>query len=497
MKKSLLLSLAIALGALASCGTPTSSSQSASSSSEAESSVSSSSESTEASPSQSDANWVDYAHNGSIRLNLEYQGHTFAEDGIEQVTLFQSIDGDTAHFTPINGSQDNLIKSRFYGIDTPESTGKVQPYGKEASYYTADILNKANKNGTIVVSSAQTTYGLPQPDSTGSRYLSLIWVNTEKKNAPLDELYLLNLMIVQEGLSWVKNLSEMPSYVNTFLAAETQAKEYKLNLHSGQPAPLFNYGDYEDASLLDIKKEVVAQLKDPTHKNAYDNKKVRVQGTVAGFANHIIYIQDFYPELDEDGNEKTDEHGNVIGEYAGINIFCGMGAVLSKYTTPNTYIQVCGLALDGDYGFQITDVTLPSISYDENDGKVIIPAKANTEEHALHTFSYTAEEFNAVVGAKNYESLYCSVEITTPVKVESANKTSSAMYLYFEDCDFDAYYTFNYQPEKGITWGTAELMEGKSFKISGVLATHTTTSGKLRMQIYPRNSADLVYVEEK
>lgn len=476
MKARLPLIFVLSISMLAACGVNTPSSA--------------------ATKSQSDANWVDYAHNGSIKLSLDYKNRSFAKDGIEQVTLFNAIDGDTAHFSPTVNKNDDLIKSRFYGVDTPESTGKVQPYGKEASHYTAEVLDKANKNGTIVVSSAQTTYGLPQPDSTGSRYLSLIWVNTEKKNASMDELYLLNLMIVQEGYSWVKNLSDMPSYSSTFLAAESQAKEYKLNLHSGEPAPLFNYGDYEDASLLDIKKEVVAQLNDPNHKNAFDNKKVRVQGTVAGFANHIIYIQDFYPEYDENGNEKVDAQGKVIGEYAGINIFCGMGSVYSKFTTPNAYIQVCGLALDSDFGFQITDVTLPAVSYDENDGKVIIPAASNIEEHALHTFEYTSAELDQVVADKTYESLYCAVKVTTPLKVRSANYTNKAMYLYFEDANFDAYYTFNYQPEKGTTWQNAEDMEGKTFYVSGVLATHTTTSGKLRIQIYPRSSADLVYVPE-
>ena len=445
--------------------------------------------------SRGDAGWVDYAANGSIKLTLDYNGRTFAKDGVEKVTLFQSIDGDTAHFSP-SSPNDDLIKSRFYGVDTPESTGKVQPYGKEASYYTAEILDKANKNGTIVVTAASLKYSLPQPDSTGSRYLSLIWVNTEKKDAPISEMKLLNLMLVEEGYSWVKNLSEMPSYSETFLAAEAQAKAYKLNLHSGKPAPLFNYGDYEDASLLDIKKEVVAQLKDPNHKNAFDNKKVRVQGTVAGFANHIIYIQDFYPTLDEQGNEQTDAKGNIIGEYAGINIFCGMGSVYSKFTTPNAYIQVCGLALDSEFGFQITDVTLPAVSYDENDGKVIIPAKANTEEHALHTFQYSAAELDQVVADKTYESLYCAVSVTTPLTVERAYYTNKAMYLYFKDANFDAYYTFNYSPAPGTTWNTAEQMTGKTFLVSGVLATHTTTKGELRIQLYPRSSADLVYQGE-
>ena len=44
-------------------------------------------------------------------------------------------------------------KIRFYGIDTPESTGNVEPYGKQASNFTKAKLEEADANGTIVISS--------------------------------------------------------------------------------------------------------------------------------------------------------------------------------------------------------------------------------------------------------------------------------------------------------------------------------------------------------
>ena len=120
--------------------------------------------------------WIDYASDGSVKLNLDYVGHSFWTDGIEQVTLHSTIDGDTAHFTTSTKSEkgETLLKARFYGIDTPESTGKVQPWGKPASKYTSEILERANKKGTIVVSSPTSVYEAPSADSTGSRYVSLV-----------------------------------------------------------------------------------------------------------------------------------------------------------------------------------------------------------------------------------------------------------------------------------------------------------------------------------
>ena len=440
-----------------------------------------------------DAGWVDYASNGSVVLGLDYHGRNFYTDGIEQVTLWQTIDGDTAHFTPKSGG--DTIKSRFYGIDTPESTGKVQEWGYEASEYTSNILRKAK---TIVVSTAQADYGAPQADSTGTRYVSLIWVNMEKQNAEVNELHLLNLDIVQVGLSNVKNVSSMPDYVDSFYAAENQARDYKINMFSGLPAPHYNYGDYEDASLLDIKQAVVKQLREGTA-NAYDNKKVRVHGTVAGFANNILYIQDFFPTLDEDGNEQVDGQGNIIGEYAGINIFVGMSAIPSKYTTPNTYIQVSGLAKDSQFGFQITDTSFPTVSYADRDAKVILRPAANTEEHALHVFQYSVAELAEIANTLDFASLYCAFELTDNLTVRDVNNTDSGNnYVYFNEVGAVGYYKFVYTPypdRPQVQWD-AERLVGKTFKISGVIATHTTTKGVLQIQITLRNSNDLVLIED-
>ena len=218
----------------------------------------------------------------------------FFEDGIGEVELYTAIDGDTAHFKMLGDTNGELLKARFYGIDTPESTGKVQEYGKAASNFTKEKLKNADENGTIVVSSPFFEYKTPELDSTGGRYLSLIWINEEKEHAPISELKCLNLMIVQEGYSWVKNLNEIPSYVDTFTKAEEQARNLKLNLFSGEPDPLFNYGDYVDVSLLELKNAVINSLKDPNYVNPYDGENVRIQGTVAGYVDNILYLQDFH-----------------------------------------------------------------------------------------------------------------------------------------------------------------------------------------------------------
>ena len=531
MKNRFLALSVLALLGLASCGGKTSSSQATGFTSESsgqatsftsepaselssddsslvsessESSVESSDE-TFSSEQSSSVEYVDYAHNGSVQLTLDYANRNFFVDGIEQVSLFNTIDGDTAHFKNASGE---TIKSRFFGIDTPESTGKIQPYGAKASKYTSKQLTDANENGTIVVSSAQLDYGTPNPDSTGSRYVSLIWINTEKKNAPINELYLLNLMIVQEGLSWVKNVGDIPQYVDPFYAAESQAKALKLMLHSGLPDDDMPTGDYEFVSLLDLKRAFIAGIQakkaGQEYVNPYDNKKVIVQGTVNGFANHTLYLADFCFYTDDEGNPIDDSamEIGVNGEFASINIFCGMSQPPSRFRLLGNYIEVAGIAKDSKFGFQITDVNMPNRASTTGDGvsRLILEAEANTEEHALHTFEYTADELQAVIDNEDYNALNCRITMTTPVECSRAYQGDSGdITLYFvKPYDFRVYFTFQYKPypeDKAVTWTTIDKFPGHKFTVTGVFSVHESSAGNWSMQILPPTTAELVLAD--
>lgn len=77
------------------------------------------------------------------------------------VSLKKCTDGDTAHFTKVG-------KTRFLYIDTPESTNKVEAYGKEASQYTCNRLKKAKK--------IQLQYDGDKTDKYG-RTLAWVWVD--------------------------------------------------------------------------------------------------------------------------------------------------------------------------------------------------------------------------------------------------------------------------------------------------------------------------------
>ena len=53
-------------------------------------------------------------------------------------TVVRVVDGDTAVFHLAGGADE---KVRFIGVNTPESTTRIEPYGKAASAYTAEHLS--------------------------------------------------------------------------------------------------------------------------------------------------------------------------------------------------------------------------------------------------------------------------------------------------------------------------------------------------------------------
>ncbi len=456
----------------------------------------------------SSPSFIDYSEDEAVRLQLDYSGHDFYADGVGQVTLKTPIDGDTAHFYPVVTTTSNkIIKARFWGIDTPESTGRIQEWGKAASNYTKEKLQEANENGTIVVSTAREDYGVPSADSTGERYVSLIWINLDTKNAPMEDLRLLNLMIVQEGFSYVKNVSDIPDYVDIFVAAEKQASAFKLHLWSDEKDPLYNYGAYETTSLLDLKHNIekVMEGEELSEEESLEGANVRIVGTVAGLSDGTMYLQNFYT-VDEGGN------GNVInpysgeaGEYAGVNIFCGMSTVPSKYSTPNTYIEICGTVVLSDvFGFQLTGAEghFPIVESlaDEDDCHIILSADANTEEYQLNTFAYSPdtldEHLNSTDVEVKYENFYCSTKLTEAVECTKFYiNTSNEITLTFGDHLFQAYITNIYKGNPNDTtdyWMTEDKFVGKSFYVSGIFACYTGGSTNRFQFVFQNVTAELL-----
>lgn len=160
---------------------------------------------------------TDYTDNFTLEVN--YEGKEFIKDGIGEVTLDRCVDGDTAHFI----SNGEIFKARFLGIDTPESTAKLDPWGKAASRFTCDKLTNAE---TIVLQREEQVL-----DSTGTRYLAFVWYDGR----------LLNLELVEEAFTSTKGLSGSP-YANTFYSAELETQQTGRRIW-GEKDPEYDYSN--------------------------------------------------------------------------------------------------------------------------------------------------------------------------------------------------------------------------------------------------------------
>ena len=143
-----------------------------------------------------------------IIISLLFITNAEASEKIE-VTLSKCVDGDTAWFI-LDGEE---IKTRFLAIDTPESTNEIEPFGKEASNYTCDLLTNANK---IEIEYDENSDKLDKYDR------HLVWVFIDDK--------LLQDLIIKQGLGQVDYIYGDYKYLTTLEASELIAKNTQVGM---------------------------------------------------------------------------------------------------------------------------------------------------------------------------------------------------------------------------------------------------------------------------
>lgn len=132
----------------------------------------------------------------------------------QQVTLVKNVDGDTSDFS-VNGKTKRV---RYLLIDTPESVKPntpIQPYGKEASDRTKEILTNALK---IEIEK--------EPGNEEDKYgRSLAFIFADGQ--------LVQKILVEEGLARVAYTNRTKSnYLNELNEAQEQAKQKKIGIWS-------------------------------------------------------------------------------------------------------------------------------------------------------------------------------------------------------------------------------------------------------------------------
>ena len=213
---------------------------------------------------------IDYA--GTVKLDMT--SNTLKQE----VTVKTYVDGDTTHFNvPESFLEGGVIKARYLGINTPESTGKIEEYGKAASKFTKSKLESAT---SIIIESDDDQLNA---DSTGGRYLLWVWYRTSD-----DEDYRnLNIEILQNGLA-VQSNSANNRYGEYCVKAFNQARTLKLNVHSGKKDPDFYYGTAKEITLRELRCNI----------EEYNGVKVAFEAVVVKDYNQTVYVEEYDEELD-------------------------------------------------------------------------------------------------------------------------------------------------------------------------------------------------------
>ena len=211
---------------------------------------------------------VDYASELKLDMN---------SDSVKQeATVHIYIDGDTTHFkVPTSVMPEGIIKARYISINTPESTGRIEPWGKAASNFTKSKL----KDATSIILESDT--GSWNADSTGGRYLVWVWYKT----ADMTDYRNLNVEILQNGLALASN-SAQNRYGDTCMKAIDQAKSEKLYVYSADKDPDFHYGAAQELTLKELRANITS----------YNGSKVAFEGVISAVSEGSFYVEEFDEE---------------------------------------------------------------------------------------------------------------------------------------------------------------------------------------------------------
>ena len=205
-----------------------------------------------------------------------------------EATVRTFVDGDTTHFSvPEDQFPGGVLKGRYLAVNTPECTGKVEPFGQAASDFTREKLLSAAK---ILLESDSADWEL---DSTGQRTLIWVWY----KPAEGEQYRNLNIELLQNGLAVGSSVARN-RYGQTCAKALEQAKEAKRNLYSEQPDPNFYYGDAIELTIRELRE----------HPEEYAGKKVAFTGSLILNDGGSVYAEAFDPET---------------GRYYGMSVYYG------------------------------------------------------------------------------------------------------------------------------------------------------------------------------
>lgn len=134
------------------------------------------------------------------------------------------VDGDTVHVVLAGGREE---KVRLIGVNTPESTGEVEPYGREAAAYTEKRL--AGRRVWL-------EKDVEERDRYG-RLLAYVWLSPPRDTSPAEvRARMFNAELLLNGYAQTMTVPPNVKYADLFVALQREARERGAGLW-GLPGP--------------------------------------------------------------------------------------------------------------------------------------------------------------------------------------------------------------------------------------------------------------------
>lgn len=288
----------------------------------------------------------------ALRLEESFSGKTFTEpsdnqSAIGEVTLTSVTDGDTVNF--VNGrvdaktSSENSKALRFLGVNTPESTARIEPWGVKASKFTKSVLWDAKNNKQKVYSVVlQNDYSVWGVKEGNDRYLGFLWYKVNE-----DSPYrLLNLEIIEQcySINELHEFSTFCPYLDSFEQAYIDARKSGLRVN-GEKDPGYDYtNSIVDVSIRDIRENYENFGISESSGTAGSGIRLRVTAVIVMFTGDNIVVRDVvnpYPN----------------GEYASIYVFSSITVkgIAAGHAVGEIITFVCR-ATTYNNNIQLTDV---------------------------------------------------------------------------------------------------------------------------------------------
>ena len=403
----------------------------------------------------------DYA--GSVTLNMG------TETAKQKVTVKTFVDGDTTHFhVPASVQEGGVLKARYLGINTPESTGKIEEYGKAASRFTKEKLSSAT---SIIIESETDTWN---PDSTGSRYLAWVWYRTDESEPYRN----LNIELLQNGLAKAHSVANN-RYGSTCVSALNQAKAQGLGLYSGQPDPEFYYGEAMELTLRELRLNV----------REYEGMKVAFDGVVTLNGSNSVYVESYDPEGEQ---------------YFGICVYYGFnlpGEGL-EILTPGNEVRIVGTVqyYEPTDTYQISGLTYRMMKPDDpgniqkiSDGHepAYVPTTAETfrngkvtlqTEEGEKVFDYAALALGTSIEMKGLHVL----DVSTSNDQESASYGAMTLHCELDGLPISVRTAVLLDENKELI--TADAYKGKTVDVKGIVDSF---GGDYQIKVY---AADAIHI---